>query len=603
VAMKENAQTAAGMSRKVTELHEVVASLRHERSGLSAKLLSASQIAQEQLSATVGPPQLDDLQEVPPELQWPLSTVVSVSGRETLTSDRALSPQVPDSLSPNKTSTRRSSGVKKVAAPLSFSVACAVQTDTDFIFDDGALLDDELDLIKYEYFMGTAYRIYALLCKYQWNTVSRCYTLRNEADIEQDSDGDVQPPTLPKGHKLGPRQMKSVGRLDLMRKMKQTVQKAQQQATMVQLEVECNLLVDVAHKGFEVWVAQLAKDHSAKKEAWELPIDPEQLFNAVKDLVNAEGMRRRIRELEDNMTQLLPMAEKASKAAGANGGADLGFWKRVLRTVRHNMATRRGSTFMKAQAMQLNQLSLAMNKSAQAPNAPGKLGNLPSLLGELALVWASLPPRMSAPGILILNRPLPQQALQETVKTFYLRKTGRTKSVEQAVANLCRAVLDHSQTAKVALFAVMCDIQPAATMGDRVPKVKRDVEMDLGVRLRPASLGEIPLDASHCIASFMRELKTLRRSRKFAGSASEGDLLENLNKKLTLASSDGEEAPDIHLPFQLVLAAGYSSIASRSQVAARSFWLMLFSFAEFPKPLIPPPTPKKRGSSERVHHK
>ncbi|CAE8677007.1 unnamed protein product, partial [Polarella glacialis] len=292
----------------------------------------------------------------------------------------------------------------------------------------------------------------------------------NEADIEQDSDGDVQPPTLPKGHKLGPRQMKSVGRLDLMRKMKQTVQKAQQQATMVQLEVECNLLVDVAHKGFEVWVAQLAKDHSAKKEAWELPIDPEQLFNAVKDLVNAEGMRRRIRELEDNMTQLLPMAEKASKAAGANGGADLGFWKRVLRTVRHNMATRRGSTFMKAQAMQLNQLSLAMNKSAQAPNAPGKLGNLPSLLGELALVWASLPPRMSAPGILILNRPLPQQALQETVKTFYLRKTGRTKSVEQAVANLCRAVLDHSQTAKVALFAVMCDIQPAATMGDRVPK-------------------------------------------------------------------------------------------------------------------------------------
>merc|ERR1719162_2342223 len=108
--------------------------------------------------------------------------------------------------------------------------------------------------------------------------------------------------------------------------------------------------------------------------------------------------------------------------------------------------------------------------------------------------------------------------LQAGVKTFYLRKTGRSKHVEAATVTLCRAVLDQwFAHAKVALFAVMCDIQPAAAMGDRIPKFVRGVRRKGSAwEICSKKLEELPLDGAFAMSSFMKEIKTLRRASKQA---------------------------------------------------------------------------------------
>jgi len=357
-----------------------------------------------------------------------------------------------------------------------------------------------------------------------------------------------------------------------MQHMKSKVHKAHREASIGQLEEEVVRLEGLGKKSFDAWVAQLTKDAgSTRKAVMELPVAPDKLYDAVLEVVKGEGMRRRIRELEQHLSELLPMAERVKGAPGGAASQDLGFWKRVLRAVRQSMAQRRGSTFNKAQGAATDRTPAGQR--SQIAQRTANLNDLSRLQGELAAIWASLPQKPEkAKGSIFIIKPVAQQVLQEAVKSFYLKSCGRQKQVEQAVFSLCRAVIDHSLSPKVALFAVVSDTLDPSTMADRIPEWTRDVENYLGRRLLKTELATLPSDAAFLMFDFMAQLKALRRTGKFPGA---------MDGSTQLLPHEGD-ASDSLLPLQLVLRAAQQSISKRSQALATCFSMMMFGYAQRP---------------------
>lgn len=614
--MAENAKITAGLSQKVENLEVVVANLRKDRKAL----VDCFSVLVEDLPESE---EHDDSEEAKAAAARELAGLLSIDTEEVEAKSNPTSPRsllgkasifaspkhgnllaiaragtVASAFTKRSTIARRDKNIKdtkkdpKAAPVLSFAVSTGVQTNTDFFFSDNLRLEDEMATEQFDDVMVTAYRLYAMLCRYQWNDGANRYLLRPEEDLSEDSEGDLLPPRAQASSSpRAGRQRASVSKLSRIQHLKSKVQKAQQQAANAQMEEEIRRLERLAEEGFDTWVAQLCEDAGARStKATQPPFVPEDLLKAMLELVHGEGMRARIRKLEDHLAQLLPLADNRSQLP-SNSGTDVGFWKRVLRSVRHSMAARRGSTQLKAQAAHM----MAIN-AATGSNKSQQLDNLPRLLGELAAIWASLPDKPEKDKYTgLYYRPF-HQVLQEGVNGFYLKSHGRHKQVEQAVFSLCRAVLDQGSNPKVALFAVVCDILQPGTIGDRIPAMTREVEVDLGHRLLRKHLSNLPPDTAYCLCDFMRSLKGLWRSRKFAGAPDGHDKKRTPSKEASgfvrqtspgkrsaSKGASGEDQADAMLPLQLVLAAGHASVARRSQVTATYFHILLYAFAEIPE--------------------
>eukprot|EP00435_Cladocopium_sp_Y103_P028544 s709_g7.t1 len=276
---------------------------------------------------------------------------------------------------------------------------------------------------------------------------------------------------------------------------------------------------------------------------------------------------------QDKLKRLIPISDRLRQKEGG----DSSFWKRVMRSVRHSMTARRGSSAMKADTVQRATSGLKNN-----------LGNLDRLHSELVLIWQALPPKppKMAAGTLLL-RPMAPQVLQEAVRNFYLKSCGRHRQVEQAVCNLCRMVLQFGNNPKVLLFAIMCDIVTFGELEGKTPKVVNDVKLYLeSPKLEYVS--NLPFDAVHTMSEFMTAIKNVKRSKQFAGGKA-------------------AEIEDSLLPVPLLFIAA-SVICSRSKLTAQYFNLMMLSYARQPILLSPEETqeldkllavPRNSGSTER----
>lgn len=245
-------------------------------------------------------------------------------------------------------------------------------------------------------------------------------------------------------------------------------------------------------------------------------------------------------------------------------------------------------------------------EAVQRLNSGAKLSQINTLArlhGELALIWQMMPPKPQklAAGTLLL-RPLAPQVLQEAVRNYYLKSCNRHKQVEQAVFNLCRAVLQFAASYKVLLFAVMCDVLQPTELGGRLPIVAPEARSYLP-SLEVSSLANLPFDAVHTMNEFMTALKNMRRSRTFHG-AGDGSF-ERVCKDGGGDAGPEVEREDVLLPLPLVLAAG-EIVCGRSKLTAEYFNVMLMGYSRQPR-LLPrlqeeaEPSPSEspvEGSSE-----
>ncbi|CAE7258234.1 ADL1 [Symbiodinium sp. CCMP2456] len=295
-----------------------------------------------------------------------------------------------------------------------------------------------------------------------------------------------------------------------------------------------------------------------------------------------------LRLWEDSLNRLIPVADRLRQNEG-----DGSFWKRVMRSVKHSMTARRGSSAMRAEAVQ------RLNSGAKL----SQINTLARLHGELALIWQTMPPKPQklAAGTLLL-RPLAPQVLQEAVRNYYLKSCNRHKQVEQAVFNLCRAVLQFAASYKVLLFAVMCDVLQPTELGGRLPIVAPEARSYLP-SLEVSSLANLPFDAVHTMNEFMTALKNMRRSRTFHG-AGDGSF-ERVSKDGGGDAGPEVEREDVLLPLPLVLAAA-EVVCGRSKLTAEYFNVMLMGYSRQPR-LLPrldeeaEPSPSEspvEGSSE-----
>lgn len=146
---------------------------------------------------------------------------------------------------------------------------------------------------------------------------------------------------------------------------------AQQQAAASQLKEQVAILQLLAKSSFDAWLNKILKDLGSSGLQAGLP-GPDKLFSAVMEAAQTGGLHRRVRELEDKLKRLIPISDRLRQKEGG----DSSFWKRVMRSVRHSMTARRGSSAMKADTVQRATSGLKNN-----------LGNLDRLHSELVLIW------------------------------------------------------------------------------------------------------------------------------------------------------------------------------------------------------------------------
>ncbi|CAK9110058.1 unnamed protein product [Durusdinium trenchii] len=460
-----------------------------------------------------------------------------------------------------------SSSAFQISAPPVFVVTASTQSETEFYFCKGEDFRPPAELSFYQYtdVLETINRLFVMLARYEWNEKTASFLRRNEDDITSEEEEDVPGPVGNEAiSKSGMRERE-------IRRLKGKVEAAQQQAASAQLKEQVALLQLLAKSSFDAWFAKVLKDLGSSQVGSEpeLP-SPEKLFTAVMEVTQTEGLQRRIRELEDKMKRLIPMADRLRK----NEGGDNGFWKRVMRSVRHSMTARRGSFAMKADALQ----------RAYSERGDGfQTGQLDRLQGELSLIWQALPPKPAklAAGTLLL-RPMAPQVLQEAVRNYFLKSCGRHRQVEQAVCNLCRLIMQFANSSKVLLFAIMCDIVTVAELEGRMPQVMNNIEPYVD-SLKVDYLANLPFDAVHTMSEFISAIKN---AKQFAG-AHDGSL-----QRIPQHHGDADhhrgldiEREDMLLPCPLILAAS-SIICSRSKVTAHNFNLVLLSFAR--RPILKP---------------
>ncbi|CAJ1434726.1 unnamed protein product [Effrenium voratum] len=464
------------------------------------------------------------------------------------------------------------SSVKQISPPLAFAVSESVQTETEFYFckDDDLPEPAEMSFHQHADALWTVSRLFRLLCKYEWNDKTASFLHKSGEDLSSEEEPMPRRPSGPRRPSLlaGGGSGGSGDRAAEIRRLKGKVEAAHQQAATAQLKEQVACLQLLVKSNFDSWMSKMLQDAGSSHVSDKLP-SPDKLFAAVMEVTQTGGLQRRIRELEDNLKRLIPMSDRLRQ----NEGGDSGFWKRIMRAVRHSMTARRGSSAMKGKAIQ------RANSSAKVV----QINSLARLHGELALVWQAIPPKAAklAAGTLLL-RPMAPQALQEALKNFYLKSCGRHKQVENAIFNLCRAVLQFASSYKVLLFAVMSDIIPVGELNDRLPKVVNDIS-PYGPSLHVEYLGNLPFDAAQTMNEFMLALKNIRRSRQFVGSH------DGSFEKIQMGGSETErrgpelEKEDALLPVPLILAAGHATICSRSKLTARCFNLLVLGYARRPK--------------------
>jgi len=167
----------------------------------------------------------------------------------------------------------------------------------------------------------TAARLYTVLSRYEWNTAASAYLYKGEGD--PDAEGaDALPPNFARGGKpkAATATAMTQGRLNALHAIKIKVERAHSRASVIQLEEEANRWQLCAKETFEPWVARTLKDGGWTRKNTQIPITPEEVWSGIMELVNAEGMRLRIRELEEHLSSLLPLAERA-RGGAASGGA------------------------------------------------------------------------------------------------------------------------------------------------------------------------------------------------------------------------------------------------------------------------------------------
>merc|ERR1712166_1569521 len=109
-----------------------------------------------------------------------------------------------------------------------------------------------------------------------------------------------------------------------LRGLRAKVERAHVRADICQLEEESSQFQACAREGFESWVADAV--------ALDEPVNVNELWEEIVKIVNTDGLRARVRELEDNLGSLLPLAERARGGEhGSDGGEDNVLWKRVIR--------------------------------------------------------------------------------------------------------------------------------------------------------------------------------------------------------------------------------------------------------------------------------
>lgn len=450
--------------------------------------------------------------------------------------------------------------------PAVFTVAGTAQTDTEFYFckGDDFQAPDEISFDQHSSILQTVQRLYKMLGKYEWNAKTGSFLYRTDGSS---SDEGMEAPPL-QGQRRPSMVLLGNNRNADIRRLKVKVQEAHQQAAASQLKEQLERLRPAVKGSFDEWLAKLLKESGSDKlRAGRLP-DPDKLYDAVMEVTQGEGLRRRVKELEDSLNRLIPVADRLRQSEG-----DGSFWKRVMRSVKHSMTARRGSSAMRAEAVQ------RLNSGAKL----SQINTLARLHGELALIWQTMPPKPQklAAGTLLL-RPLAPQVLQEAVRNYYLKSCNRHKQVEQAVFNLCRAVLQFAASYKVLLFAVMCDVLQPTELGGRLPIVAPEARSYLP-SLDVSSLANLPFDAAHTMNEFITALKNMRRSRTFHG-AGDGSF-ERVSKDGGGDAGPEVEREDVLLPLPLVLAAA-ETVCGRSKLTAEYFNVMLMGYSRQPR-LLP----------------
>ena len=483
----------------------------------------------------------------------------------------------------------------QIQPPPAFAVANSMQTETEFFFcrgDDAKnLRPSELSFQQFTEILETVNRLFVMLSKYEWNDKTATFLHRSNDDLTSEEEEEEEDGTFARQTSISGKQTLKGGssnkREAEIRRLKGKVEAAQQQAAATQLKEQVAILQLLAKNSFDFWLKKMLQDLGSSQVQATLP-DPDKLFSAVMEVTQTEGLQRRVRELEDKLKRLIPMSDRLKQKEGV----DSSFWKRVMRSVRHSMTARRGSSAMKADSVQRAGSGIKMH-----------LGNLDRVHGELALIWQALPPKPAkmAAGTLLL-RPMAPQVLQEAVRNFYLKSCGRHRQVEQAVCNLCRLVLQFSNNMKVLLFAVMCDIATPAECEGKLPKVTIDVSQYVEC---PSieSLSNLPFDAVHTMSELMSGLKNAKRSKQFAG-AHDGSL-QRIPQFDVDHRGKSAEVEDSLLPIPLILAAS-GAICNRSKLTAQYFNLMLLSYARRPVLLsfeesqeLDKLLPRSSGSTER----
>lgn len=464
-----------------------------------------------------------------------------------------------------------------------FALNRSVQTETEHFFCDSFKVAESLPYEKHHEIMRTAARLYRHLCRYEWSPVASAYLNKS-----QDEDLDIQLSEAVASKLLAGRGKKkpnleaTADNMAALHQLGVKVDHAVQNAKVVQMENVISRLHDGLRKQFDTWVHQVYDEAkincdvramkveprspgSSPRSSMERPGDhpsPPEVWQGIIDLVDMEGCRSRIAELEGNLKNLLPLAERSTLHAYAD--SDGGFWNRVMGIVRQNAMTRKQ---LKPKDSVIKGMDNAEVQKALL------IWPLPQILEELHAIWASFQPRTDEDGGFHRGLQLKSsggQSMKAGVKAFYLRKSGRSKQVEISTISLFNSVLELcAESHKVALFALVCDVQPASLLRDRSPHPFRTVDFHFSFDL----LGELPADAPQAL----------------------GTLAVLLSQIQEVGGNDG----DRDLPLQAILRAGLAPICNRSRLTTQYFQLLLFAFTEFLPPEPATALPEREGSASR----
>lgn len=450
-----------------------------------------------------------------------------------------------------------------------FPVERSVQTETEPYFCDSPPFPEQLTFSQYGEIVKTAGRLYRILRKYEWNGMT-CLFLPAKQRVEEKPD---EPYTSPQT--LADKVDKAVSRAGALQYLRDKVEQAHQKASITQLEEEMQHLRTSAKDGFEAWFRSVVKELAPQKGLPQ-PLTSEALWAMCTDLINMEGLRRRVRQLEDNLQSLLPLVDVVRGGDGP-GGESHAFWPRVMKEVREQIRAPAPSA-----------LAAAVRRGSTAGAVTQADIDKAHLMNELTAIWFSIG-RVEQDSEMLTRKPT-QVVLQAAVKAFYLRKLGRAKLVEVAVVKLCRSVLDLSHSsAKILLFSVISGIEMPAAVKELLPQANYISEADPSFALDPLRLSNLPFDTAQVVAQLLRELKK-KRSRRFSAldtrDYSKGPRRRSSAVKVDFTGdaqklSEEDVQGDLALPLQLVLAAGKGVLASRSRATARFFELALLAFTDF----------------------